>query len=382
MSRVYKKNSGNGLMCLYLGKRDYIDHVNGVDVVDGVLKVDTSELDGRKVWVQLVCAFRYGRDDLDVIGLSFRKDIWIQHIQIYPSPLGEKPTNTPMQDALMKKAGEDGHPFTFNIPTNLPCSVTLQPAPGDTGKPCGVDFEVKAYIANEADNPEEKICKKDTCRLVIRKIQFAPDKLEPGPKANIVKQFIMSDKPIHLETSIEKEVYYHGDPIPVKVKIHNETNKIVKKIKISIDQTTDVVLYSADKYTKAVFCEEFRDQVNGNSTFEKEYKVTPLLANNKEKRGLALDGQLKDEDTNLASSTILRAGMDKEVQGILVSYKIKVSLTVASGGLLGSLTSSDITAELPLVLMSPKPAASQPPMPQQDSLILLLIQWYCCPPIH
>lgn len=48
-----------------------------------------------------------------------------------------------------------------------------------------------------------------------------------------------------------------------------------------------------------------RDQVNANSIFEKEYEVTPLLANNKEKRGLALDGRIKDEDTNLASSTML-----------------------------------------------------------------------------
>uniref|UniRef100_W5JXS0 Arrestin-C n=1 Tax=Astyanax mexicanus TaxID=7994 RepID=W5JXS0_ASTMX len=356
MAKVYKKTSGNGSICLYLGKRDFVDHVDSVDVVDGVLKVDPSELDGRKVWVQLLCAFRYGREDLDVIGLSFRKDIWIQHIQIYPPTAGNKPANTPMQDALMRKAGDEGHPFTFIIPTNLPCSVTLQPAPDDTGKPCGVDFELKAYIAKEADNPEEKITKKDTCRLVIRKIQFAPDKLESGPKANILKQFIMTDRPIQLETSIEKEVYYHGDPIPVKVKINNETNKVVKKIRISIDQTTDVVLYSADKYSKVVLSEEFGDQVNANSTFEKEYKVTPLLANNKEKRGLALDGRLKDEDTNLASSTILRPGMDKEVQGILVSYKIKVTLVVSSSGLLGSLSSSDVTAEMPLVLMSPKPA--------------------------
>ena len=43
--------------------------------------------------------------------------------------------------------------------------------------------------------------------MVIRKIQFAPDKLGAGPKANINKQFIMSEKPIQLEASTEKEVY-------------------------------------------------------------------------------------------------------------------------------------------------------------------------------
>ncbi|XP_035266787.1 arrestin 3b, retinal (X-arrestin) [Anguilla anguilla] len=301
MAKIYKKSSGNGSISLYLGKRDFVDHVDSVDIVDGVLKVDPSELEGRKVWVQMLCAFRYGQEDLDVIGLSFRKDIWIQHIQIYPSE-GSKPANTPMQDALMKKIGDQGHPFTFTIPNNLPCSVTLQPGPDDKGKSCGVDFEVKGYIAKEADNPDEKVEKKDTCRLIIRKIQFAPDQTGVGPKAAISRQFMMSDKLVHLEASLGKEVYYHGDPITVKVKINNETNKVVKKIKITIDQTADVVLYSADKYTKCVLNEE--DSVNGNSTFEKEYQITPLLANNKEKHGLALDGKLKDEDTNLASTTM------------------------------------------------------------------------------
>lgn len=39
-------------------------------------------------------------------------------------------------------------------------------------------------------------------------------------------------------------------------------------------------------------------------TLSKVYNLKPLLAENKDKRGLALDGQLKHEDTNLASSTM------------------------------------------------------------------------------
>lgn len=39
-------------------------------------------------------------------------------------------------------------------------------------------------------------------------------------------------------------------------------------------------------------------------TLSKVYTVTPTLQSNKDKRGLALDGQLKHEDTNLASSTM------------------------------------------------------------------------------
>ncbi|XP_056133285.1 arrestin 3b, retinal (X-arrestin), partial [Lampris incognitus] len=352
--RIFRKTSGNGGIALYLGKRDYVDNVDSVEVVEGVLKVDPSGLKGRKVFVYLACAFRYGSEDLDVIGLSFRRDIWVKRIQIYP-PQGENPPKTPMQDALMKKVGEQGYPFAFQMPANIPCSVSLQPGPGDSGKACGVDFEIKGYIANERDNPDEIIHKKDTCRLIIRKIQYAPPKTNPGPKTEISKQFMMTDKPVNLEASLEKELYYHGDPITVKVKVNNETSKVVKKIRIVVEQTTSVVLYSSDSYTKPVCTEEFGETINANSTFEKSFQVTPRLANNKEKRGLAVDGRLKYEDTNLASTTLSQVG-DKEMQGIIVSYKLKVNLIVSSGGLLGGLTSSDVTAELPLSLMSPKPA--------------------------
>uniref|UniRef100_A0A3P8SGN1 Arrestin-C n=1 Tax=Amphiprion percula TaxID=161767 RepID=A0A3P8SGN1_AMPPE len=352
MSKVFKKTSGNGHIALYLGKRDFVDHVDSVDVVEGVVKVDSSGLEGRKVYVYLACAFRYGSDDLDVIGLSFRRDIWIKRVQVYPAT--ENPTKTPMLESLLKKVGEQGYPFAFQMPTDLPCSVSLQPGPGDSGKACGVDFEVKAFLANEADNPDEVIDKKDTCRLMIRKIQFAPANNKAGPKAELSKQFMMSDKPVHLEIALEKECYYHGDPITVKVKINNETTKTVKKIKVSVEQLTSVVLYCSDTYTKEVCCQEFAETVNANSTLDKSFQITPLLSNNKEKRGLAVDGRLKDGDTNLASTTLSQG--EKEMQGIIISYKVKVNLLVSSGGLLGGLTGSDVTAEVPLTLMSPKPA--------------------------
>lgn len=44
--------------------------------------------------------------------------------------------------------------------------------------------------------------------------------------------------------------------------------------------------------------------VSPGFTLSKVFQVKPLLKNNKDKRGLALDGQLKHEDTNLASSTM------------------------------------------------------------------------------
>ncbi|MGH0164383.1 UNVERIFIED_CONTAM: hypothetical protein FKN15_061517 [Acipenser sinensis] len=483
------------MLSLYLGKRDFVDNVDSVEEVDGIVLVDPEYLKDRKAYVSLTCAFRYGRDDLEVYGLSFRKDIYLHTVQVYP-PTGEEkkpqthlqqqlvkklgeyaypfnitiPTNLPcsvtlqpgpddvgklcflstayvsltcafrygrddlevyglsfrkdiylhtvqvypptgeekkpqthLQQQLVKKLGEYAYPFNITIPTNLPCSVTLQPGPDDVGKSCGVDFEVKAFCA---ENLEEKIHKRNSVRLIIRKVQFAPPNTGEAPKAETVKQFMMSDKPLHLEASLDKEIYYHGETIQVNVKITNNTNKIVKKVKLSmrliirkvqfappntgeapkaetvkqfmmsdkplhleasldkeiyyhgetiqvnvkitnntnkivkkvklsidqiyyhgetiqvnvkitnntnkivkkvklsIDQVTDVVLYSLDKYSKTVLSEEFADNVNANSTFTKVYSVLPQLSGNREKRGLALDGKLKHQDTNLASTTI------------------------------------------------------------------------------
>lgn len=47
---------------------------------------------------------------------------------------------------------------------------------------------------------------RNTCRLIIRKIQFAPANNKAGPKAEISKQFMMTDKPVNVEISLEKEV--------------------------------------------------------------------------------------------------------------------------------------------------------------------------------
>ncbi|XP_032186570.1 arrestin-C [Mustela erminea] len=354
ISRVYKKTCSNGKLTLYLGKRDFVDHVDMVDPIDGVVLVDPDYLKDRKMFVTLTCAFRYGHDDLDVIGLMFRKDLYVQVQQVFPpEPTSPQGPLTVLQERLLQKLGNNAYPFTLQMAVNLPCSVTLQPGPEDAGKACGIDFEVKSFCA---ENLEEKISKRDSVRLVVRKIQFAPPEPGPGPCAQTTRRFLLSAQPLQLQASMDREVHYHGKPISVNISINNCTNKVIKKIKISVDQITDVVLYSLDKYTKTVFIQEFTETIGANSSFSKSFEVTPLLAPNCQKQGLALDGKLKHGDTNLASSTILQPGMDKELLGILVSYKVRVNLMVSGGGILGDLIASDVGVELPLILMHPKPS--------------------------
>lgn len=135
-TRVFKKGSPNGKITVYLGKRDFVDHVTHVDPIDGVVLVDPEYLKDRKVYGHVLAAFRYGREDLDVLGLTFRKDLYLASSQIFP-PLEDSEVNkrplTRLQERLIKKLGANAYPFFFELPPHCPASVTLQPAPGDTG---------------------------------------------------------------------------------------------------------------------------------------------------------------------------------------------------------------------------------------------------------
>lgn len=154
----------------------------------------------------------------------------------------------------------------FQIPLNLPCSVTLQPGPEDTGKVKMVTLHTCMYmymhICDEkwfscccassglwrglwgesflcreswgkdpqkvevrrqnkemtscpvggnpaiqtSSIPSCRCCCRNSVRLVIRKVQYAPEKPGPQPTAETTRQFLMSDKPLHLEATLDKEV--------------------------------------------------------------------------------------------------------------------------------------------------------------------------------
>lgn len=372
--RVYKKSSLNGKITVYLGKRDFVDHIAYVDPIDGVVLIDRDYVKDKKVFGHVLATFSYGRDDLDVLGLTFRKELYLVNEQIFPDttrrhyskacpyyiggvsdtmpidPESEKKPPRPLtrlQERLVKKLGSNAFPFFFELPPLCPASVTLQPGPGDSGKPCGVDYELKAYIANSAD---EKPSKRDSIRLAIRKIMYAPSKQGEQPMVEVSKDFMMSPNKLNLEVSLDKELYYHGESIAVNVHVSNNSNRTVKKVKVSVRQFADICLFSTAQYkcTVAEIESEEGCPVGPGSTLSKVYYLRPLLAYNKDKRGLALDGQLKHEDTNLASSTLLTESSQKENLGIVVQYKVRVKLSLGPLG-------GDISAELPVTLMHPKP---------------------------
>jgi len=146
------------------------------------------------------------------------------HLQIYPAlqDVADRRPPTRLQERLIKKLGPNAYPFFFEVPPHCPASVSLQPAPGecfhfvccfqqastnliagDTGKPCGVDYELKAFVG---ECSEDKPHKRNSVRLAIRKIMYAPSKLGEQPSIEVSKEFMLKPNKIHLEASLDKEV--------------------------------------------------------------------------------------------------------------------------------------------------------------------------------
>ncbi|XP_061576583.1 S-arrestin-like [Cololabis saira] len=191
---------------------------------------------------------------------------------------------------------------------------------------------------------------RSSVRLTIRKIQFSPDKSDVVPNADMTFQFLMSEKPLQVKLSLPKEIFYHGEPLKANVEITNSSSRSIKNINLSVDQVTNVALYSNDKYVKSVARDDTDDVVPSGTSLKKQFTLHPLLSLNKDRRGIALDGRLKHEDTNLASSSMVNQEVLREVQGMLISYKVVLKMTAS-----GTVGSSEVSMEVPFKLMHPKP---------------------------
>lgn len=99
----------------------------------------------------MTTTYRYGREEDEVMGVKFSKELVLCKDQIIPSKK-DKQENTPIQDRLLRKLGSNAYPFLFQFPANSPSSVTLQPGDDDQGKPLGVEYTVRIFVAEGEDD--------------------------------------------------------------------------------------------------------------------------------------------------------------------------------------------------------------------------------------
>ncbi|XP_034235558.1 arrestin homolog [Thrips palmi] len=349
--KVFKKTTPNGKITVYLGKRDFIDHLDHVDPIDGIIVVDNDYLKGRKIYGQVTTTYRYGREEDEVMGVKFSKEIILAREQIVPPAHHEdKQDLTAVQDKLLKKLGPNAYPFTFKFPPASPCSVTLQPGEDETSKPLGVEYVVKTFVADGADDRGHK---RSSVALAIKKLQYAPpSRGRRLPSSLVSKGFTFSQGKINLEVTLDKEIYYHGEKIGANVTVNNNSRKAVRNIKVYCVQHCEVTMVNA-QFSRHVASLETREgcPITPGASFTKTFYLVPLASSNKDRRGIALDGYLKDDDVNLASSTLIAEGKaPNEAMGIVISYSLRVKLNCGTLG-------GELQTDVPFKLLHPAPGS-------------------------
>lgn len=231
-----------------------------------------------------------------------------------------------------------------------------------------MEYYVKCWVGS---NEEDKGHKRSTVQLAIKKLQYAP----PGsphhlhfnnfnhalilahagnrlPSSLISKGFTFSSGKINLEVTLDKEIYYHGEKIGANIMISNHSRKQVRNIKVYVVQHCEVTMVNA-QFSKYVASLETREgcPITPGANFTKVVYLVPLASSNKDRRGVALDGRLRDDDVNLASSTLVPEGKcPVDAIGIVISYSLRVKLNCGTLG-------GELVTDVPFKLLNPAPGS-------------------------
>merc|ERR1711887_481417 len=343
--KVFKKTAPNGKITVYLGRRDFVDNTKGTEPVDGVVLVDNDYLRGRKVYATVAVVYRFGREEDEVMGLQFSKEMELTAQQIYPCSKDQPPNE--VQDRLVKKLGGNAHPFAVTLPETAPSSVVLQS--DESAKPLGVLYELRVFVADSAD---EKLHKRNSVTLAVRKVQYAPpDRSSRQPSTLVSKGFTLSNGKLNLEVTLEKDIYYHGEQVTANLNISNGSRKTVKGIKCSVIQHVEVTMTNTH-FTRNVAGMESKEgcPISPGSNLVKSFTLSTSARTNKNIGGIALDGKVKDSDANLASSTLISQGQNpNDALGIVISYSVRVALNCGAIG-------GNLVADLPFKMVHPSPS--------------------------
>lgn len=216
-------------------------------------------------------------------------------------------------------------------------------------KMLGVSYELSFYVSGDK---EESPKPQDTVAFSVRKVQFAP--INPDhrqPQLLVRRNYTLAPGSLILDISLGRDIYFHGDEIEAHVTINNNSKKTVKAIAAEIVQHVDITMTNM-YYTRVVASLESRDgcPVIPGATLSRSIGLRPVIANTN-RFGVALDGQAKDKDASLGSSTICNVSSSvNDCLGILLSYSFRLRLNCGAIG-------GKISCELPFKLMHPDPSA-------------------------
>jgi len=176
-----------------------------------------------------------------------------------------------------------------------------------------------------------------------------------SPTSTAEKGFVFGSGKVQVEASLDKEVFYHGEDIPLHISINNNSKKSVKSMSSTINQHCELSMVNAH-YSCKVARLESQDgcPLQSGGSINRTFILKPLAQICQGTRGLVLDASLskQQDESNLASSSLAGTGNTNDLLGVVVSYSIKVCLNL--GGMGGTLET-----DLPFKLVHPKPDSKE-----------------------
>nr|CAH8850110.1 unnamed protein product [Trichobilharzia regenti] len=349
---VYKKNSPNNKIVVYLVQRDIFDDLQSVDPIEGVVTIDKNSLKNAKVFARIRCTFRYGEQQLDEVlsGVTFYKEFFIQTIQIYPMENNLSNVFSDVQKRLIERFGDEALPFHFTLPHDIPASITLQSENTNAveDSPCGIEYVLQIFAGETAQSTSSK---RNTISLAIRRLTLAVPKLDADVYTKqVVKPFHFHSGQLQITATLPKEIFFHGESIEIHLTIDNASSNVVRRLKLQVIQTVEITLFK-QRTTRCTIIDMEVDKgfpiESQTAGWSQSYHLRPSLQDTRQQAGLALDGKLKHHDTNLASSTLIKDYRKKESMGIVVQYMIRIKVVTGFGG-------RDVQLEIPFILCHPR----------------------------
>ena len=120
----------------------------------------------------------------------------------------------------------------------------------------------------------------------------------------VSKGFTFSSGKLNLQLTLERELFYHDEPIRFNVNVKNESKKTVKSILVAVVQNVEITLINGH-YNKRVASIETREgcPITPGASMTKTFALTPTINGNRDTRGIALDGHLKVSSHGLLIET-------------------------------------------------------------------------------
>ncbi|TGZ63826.1 hypothetical protein CRM22_006706 [Opisthorchis felineus] len=357
---IFKKQSPDGRLTLFMEKRNFYDHLTHVDPIDGLLSFDTNSVEGQQVYLILTCGCRYGREDLDVLGLTLRKDLLMYTKRLWPVgqeqsqievkkrtrycrrrqkedsetnldrlgiPQGTADTSklflnegqccsdsqeeiltkdfhlSLVQRRLVTKLGAEGHPFRICLPPFSPCSVTVQPMDEDMENKLTHISNLSTVIFGNAYSACCVLEKLDS-------LSGKPDDVKVYWKCRNITGLVQASKDRLMQlTEPARQLYYHGEDVNVDVSIENLSRCSVRKVRVTVVQVAELYMLTKGSFRTLVVKADHPKGLPirpGTTDWKQTFVLRPVHDQRDGKRSLVLDGLLKQEKISLASSSIYR----------------------------------------------------------------------------